>query len=224
MTQTFRRRIYDPRAIDRHPQVTFVCGLPRHGKSTFMQQVLATWPKDELGLTLAVDDCCADEPVRGGKYIAGWADRWCRPEWLRLNNPLPLEVGLVACDEMSKVTLNEGSRNDWKPMRDIIFRGQHSGLWLPNKERRGVSALLGLQTLTDANTISVWKAATRVIIFCIRNKSDLERIETLDGMRGSPAMDMIPRLPVGHFIEWDQFGGIDYPEIPLWRELDKGAR
>ncbi len=194
-----------------HPWVMLVLGGRGTGKSQTIGSILSTWPK-ELGSTLAIDPRAADPPHR--ENIGFWADRWRRSP----PDQLEPDTALVACDE---ATLILTGRRDEKPLfRELFLRGRHMGPRGADGRARGISVLMGTQRPIDMPR-TAFTQADRVVIHCLKGRTDLERLCELEGMDGTPAgaaaLRMIPSLPAGFCVVWDARQGIFLPEVPGWR-------
>lgn len=192
---------FDPLMRDRHAWVQVVIGKAGSGKTSYMNLVLALWRHTLGGHSLAIDAVCPPQP--GPKHLAFWASCWCTEP----PAALPVEISLVACDEAQRFLGSGGLRGGSKVLQDITFRGRHSGKY-------GVSALLGTQRAKHIHP-DVWSQAKRVVCFRTIDQHDIERVADLAGMTDA-ALQLLPHLPPGYAVVWDEADGLYYPWIPAW--------
>ncbi len=206
------RPTFDPIMRDRHAWVQVVLGKAGSGKTSYMNLVLALWRQQVGGHSLAID--AVSPPRPSYKHLAYWASAWCiePPEQLRP------EFSLVACDEAQRFLGTGGLRGGGsKVLQEITFRGRHTG-------RYGTSALLGTQRAKHIHP-DVWSQAKRVVCFRTIDEHDLERIGDLAGMTPE-ALKLLPHLPPGYAVVWDEADGLFYPWVPEWSAATaaRGAR
>lgn len=196
-----KRPQFDPLMRDRHAWVQVVVGKAGSGKTCYMNLVLALWRQVMGGHSLAIDAVCPPRP--SPKHLAYWASCWT-PEPPQTLHP---EISLVACDESQRFLGSGGLRGGSVVLQNITFRGRHTG-------RYGTSALLGTQRAKHIHP-DVWSQAKRVVCFRTIDSHDLERVADLAGMTDE-ALKLLPSLPPGYAVVWDEQDGIYYPWLPQW--------
>ena len=192
---------FQPTMQDRHPWVQVVLGKAQSGKTTYMNLVLQLWRRQVKGLSLAIDRNCTDPPQ--WKHLARWSNAWTADVPATLDKA----VTLLACDEAAAYLGAGGIRGKFPVLEAAVFRGQHTGRW-------GLSCLLGTQRAKHIHP-DVWSQAKRVVCFRTIDANDLQRIQDLAGMTDL-ALRMIPRLPPGYAVVWDERDGLFYPYVPEW--------
>lgn len=195
------RPTFDPIMRDRHAWVQVVIGKAGSGKTSYMNLVLSMWRQLMGGHSLAIDAVTPPQPT--AKHLAYWASCWL-PEPPEALHPA---ISLVACDEAQRFLGSGGLRGGSKALQEITFRGRHTGTF-------GCSALLGTQRAKHIHP-DVWSQAKRVVCFRTIDQHDIERVGDLDGMTPE-ALAMLPHLPPGYAVVWDETTGLHYPYIPEW--------